>query len=178
MADKGCMAKSQMYCCKNIWFLASCSCMHGFYFFLLCPEFNAPVCNHSGVQELLICCSEVSVLTAKECLYVYRNRNVAVLAFDGQLDGAQNYYVSELCTDILYINTQLQNINLKWASQIPLCYSLYELHSHFFHAFPTLCDVLSVWRHLWKLVFLYYFFFLHPASLYTSRHSWCRYNNQ
>lgn len=72
--------------------------MHGFYFFILCPVFNAPVCNHSGVQELLICCSEAAVLTVKECLYVYRNRNVAVLAFDRQLDVVQNYYVYQHTT--------------------------------------------------------------------------------
>ncbi len=79
--------------------------------------------------------------------------------------------VSELCTDILYINTQLQNISLKWARMIPLSYSLYELHSHFFHAFPTRCDlVLSVRRHLSKLVFLYFFFCILQACTLLGIH--------
>lgn len=123
-------------------FLANCSCMHGFYFFILCPVFNAPVCN---------------IQVCKSCLFVvlkqlyWQRRSVCMCTGTEMLQ----YWLSTgswmLCRTTMYINTQLQNIKLKWTSQIPLSYSLYELHSHFFHTFPTLCDlVLSVWRHLFS----------------------------
>lgn len=106
MADKRCMPKSQMCCCiKNNGFYASCSCIRDFYFFVLCPVFNTPVCNHSGVQDVFIYCSKTSGLTVKECLCVYSNSNLAVLALDGQLNAVPSPYLKDYILDILYIKT-------------------------------------------------------------------------
>ncbi len=98
-----------------------------------------------------------TIQVCKSCLFVvlkqlcWQRRSVCMCTGTEMLQ----YWLSTgswmLCRTTMYINTQLQNIKLKWASQIPLSYSLYELHSHFFHTFPTRCDlVLSVWRHLFS----------------------------
>ncbi len=132
--------------------------------------------THSGVHELLICCSEASVLTGKECLYVYRNRHVAVLAFDRQLDGVQNYCFRALYRYSLHQHTT-PKYKLKMSKNDPSELQFVWITQSLFSRFSN-----SLWscslgpKALVKTCFLI-LLFLHPASLYTSRHSWCRYNN-
>lgn len=172
MADKGCMAKSQMYCCKNIWFLASCSCMHGFYFFILCHVFSAPVFNHSVVREPFICSSKASVADSEGVFVCVQEQKCCSIGFWG------SWMVELWCFRTLYRCSvhhrtpkyKLEQTKSFWAT---VCMNYIVT----FFTLSVLCDlVLSVWRHLWKLL-VSYTSFLHLAILYTSRHSWCRYNN-